>query len=340
MAWLDRLRPGLRPGRKSRRTTPSALKGGLEFITPSVISGWAYHPGVPLQEVCLCIGPNRIAAAPIDVHRADVEQHLGVSGRFAFDLRIAADLPLLDLGGEARVVAIAADGIQSWPLQLMRQPEATALRLQVALRQEFRGLRGHFDGLSPEGQSLHGWCYRLGSSGHSQLWLQVEGLPPRLLTADQLRPGFSQAGHPERCGFRFWLKDWPEAAGRETWTSFDREGKLPLPQVGSVQLPLQASPPPITLAPPTASEPAPESPPLAYPTAPDRSPQTVVSYGTPQASGRSLGNQLQGHWQSLEEFRQLIDQLEGELDQPLPPAGNPQPPLPNSRRSARFRLWR
>jgi hypothetical protein len=284
-----------------------------------VISGWVYHPTVPLSEVSLCLGPHRIAAAPIDVHRSDVEEHLGIPGCFAFDLRIPADLPLLELTADPVVLAIAADGLQSWPLRLMREAEATTLRLQVALRQDYRGLRGHCDGLSPEGQSVHGWCYRLGSAEHASLWLQVEGLPPRPLTADQLRPGFSQAGHPERCGFRYWLKDWPEAAGRQLWFSFDRKGELPLPLVGTLRAPEQPAPLPLTLAEPAVSMPA---RPAARP------------------GDRPIPQQLQDHWQSLEDFRQLIDQLEQQLTQPLPPSGDAQPPLPRSRRSARFRLWR
>ena len=325
MAWLDRLRPG----RKSRRPPSSPLRGGIEFITPSLISGWVYHPEVPMRQVTLCMGEHRLADAAIDGHRADVEQHLGVSGRFAFDLTIPVDLPLLELAGPIQLLASADTAAPTWRLALIREAEATDLRLQLALRQEFRGLRGHFDGLSPEGQSLHGWCYRQGSSGHSHLWLQVEGLQPRLLTADQLRPGFSMAGHPERCGFRFWLKDWPEAAGRRAWTSFDRNGELPLPQVGHLVLPQQATPLPISLAPSPAVALAPSNPQGM----PAESPLS-------QPTGRRLTNQLQDHWQSLEAFRSLIDQLEQELDQPLPPAGSPAPTLPSSRRSARFRLWR
>ena len=330
MAWLDRLLPG----RNSRRPAVSPLKGGLEHITPSVISGWVHHPGLPLREVSLCIGPNRIAAAPIDVHRADVEAHLGLSGRFAFDLRIPADLPLLEMTAEPVLMAISADGLQSWPLRLMREAEATTLRLQVALRQDLRGLRGHCDGLGPDGQSVHGWCYRLGNAEHASLWLQVEGLQPRPLTADQLRPGFSQAGHPERCGFRFWLKDWPDAAGRRLWVSFDRNGELPLPQVGSLRAPQQAAPLPMALAEPAAAMSAPP-----FPIPPSTNPATFT-LAAPRPAERAITQQLQDHWQSLEQFRQLIDQLEQDLAKPLPPAGDAQPPLPRSRRSARFRLWR
>lgn len=289
------------------------LRGGLETITPTLLAGWVHHPSIPFAEVRLVCGPHLIGQARIEGHRPDVEAHLGLPGPFGFAMEIAEDLPLVELRDPPQFLAITADGSARVPLcKLGSTPAATTEWLQLALRPEFRGLRGHFDGLAPGEQAVHGWCHRA-DGGLASIWLHAAGLEPRQLDCSEYRPGMGSQGHPDQCGFFLPLEAWPEAAGKEIWASHDREGKLRLPQNHSVVMPLVVS----DLMPSPAREQSLRlEPELVLPT--------------------SVPDDLRHHWETLEQFRRLLDRLEAE-----PPSISPaQPGSPLSSRSARFRLWR
>ena len=44
------------------------------------------------------------------------------------------------------------------------------------------------------------------------------------------------AGNPPHCGFCFSLHEWPEVRVHQVYVSFDREGDLPRPSLGLVQI--------------------------------------------------------------------------------------------------------
>ena len=213
------------------------LKGGIELISPSLIAGWVHHPHHTLFDVRLLAGPHLLAKAPIDQSRPDVEEALQTKGLFGFQLKIPADFPLLRFEAPLLVLAISADGSQRFPLFYNGSRSTTQERLRSALEPERRGLQGHFDGLTPDGSQLHGWCSMAGGREPVKVWLQAQDLQPRELICQQLRPGMAHEGHAEACGFSLAIADWPEAAGATIWATYDREGLLHLPQRSHVRLP-------------------------------------------------------------------------------------------------------
>jgi hypothetical protein len=312
------------------------VRGGIDLITPSLVSGWVQHPDLQLVEVRLLVGQHLFAQALIQEPRPDVEEHIGVRGHFGFRLVIPADLPLLSPDEEPRLLALTADGSQRLPLTLQGDPAATVSRLRAALAPQNRGLRGHFDGFSADGTALQGWCYRP-TGGVATVWLQADGLPPHACTCDQYRPGMAEQGHSEWSGFSLPLNEWPEAAGHQVWASFDEAGELRLPQPTLVELPRlrQFHQDQALQFPPRvgATAPAQASAPLAAP----------VQAAAPLVADPG-GVDLQAHWQALEHFRQLLDRLEAEVQEGefaslQASAQTSLPSLPSSR-SARFRLWR
>ena len=279
--------------RKEADESAKALQGGIELITPSLIAGWVHHPDCLLSDVRLLAGPHLLAQARIDHYRSDVEDHLQLKGQFGFELEIPSDLPLLLIEATPIVLALSADGSRRFPLSLIGARSSTQARLTTALQPDMRGLRGHFDGLSPDGTRVHGWCYKVGGREPSQVWLQTKDLPPRPLICDERRPGMANQGHPETCGFSLSLADWPEAAGAMLWVTYDQEGVLRLPQAAPVQVPPRSTSA-ATLIIREAEENILSQPDLEEP-APHRG-------ANPE------------HWQALESFRRYLDGLEGELD--------------------------
>jgi hypothetical protein len=213
----------------------------IDLITPSQVIGWVSHTELPLSEVSLFQGTQLIATASINIARPDVAERLARPGAFGFQLNIPDSHPDPCSGEPLRLLAMTADGSFSFPLFLPQDGgELTAERFSVALAPVRRGLRGHFDGLSLDGQVLHGWCYSR-SLESATVWLQAEGLAPRELSCNLDRPGMAAQGHEETCGFALPLHLWPEAAGRQVWASFDAAGQLRLPPLQPVQLPLEHS---------------------------------------------------------------------------------------------------
>lgn len=333
---------------RRRKASPSgaekALQGSLELVTPTLLSGWVFHPSADLSEVRLVSGTRLIATAPIAVERPDVNAHLGHSGCFGFALALPDDRPDPVAGEPLRLLALSADGGARFEIRLAGAAAAsTEMRLRAALAPALKGLRGHFDGLSPDGRELQGWCY--GQHGSvATVWLQAEGLAPRALHCTQHRPGMAAQGHVEDCGFSLPVHAWPEAAGRSVWASFDEAGGLRLPQPAPLRLAaaFDASEPAVPPLPDSQAPVADGQPAEAAALTPVALPTVVDS-----PSLAELPLEFQAHWQALEDFRSLIDRLEVQVQQAeqaaysasLPPSP-PAPPPPLRSRSARFRLWR
>ncbi len=269
------------------------LQGGIELITPSLITGWAYHPHHAFSDVRLLAGPHLLAQARIDHSRPDVEDHLQKKGLFGFQLEIPQDLPLVRIEATPQVLALSADGSQRFALFLIGSRSSTQQRLLAALEAERRGLRGHFDGLTPDGRRIHGWCYKLGGRAPAKVWLQSSDLAPRELICQQLRPGMASQGHVDACGFSLAVADWPEAAGATVWATFDPEGLLRLPQASPVRLPTR-------------------EPLNATVVVRKREPEALLPSA---AEAPAVHRESQGeHWQALDGFRHFLDSLEKELD--------------------------
>ncbi|MEB3156540.1 MAG: hypothetical protein VKO26_03795, partial [Cyanobacteriota bacterium] len=230
-----------------------------------MLSGWVHHPHHALCDVRLLAGPHLLAQVRIDHPRPDVEEELQKKGLFGFQLEIAADLPLLRFEAPPLVLALSADGSQRFPLSFIGAPSTTQALLLAALDPERRGLRGHFDGLTPDGSQLHGWCYKAGEREPAKVWLRARDLPPREVLCQGMRPGMAGEGHVEACGFQLAIADWPEAAGGTVWATFDAEGLLRLPQIAPVQLPPVERPQPPSLLP--------EREPLAFSSQPNEAPE-------------------------------------------------------------------
>ncbi|MEB3317347.1 MAG: hypothetical protein VKO39_04325 [Cyanobacteriota bacterium] len=271
-----------------------ALQGGIELITPSLIAGWAYHPDCALSDVRLLAGPHLLAQARIDQLRADVEEHLQAKGAFGFELEIAPDLPLFRIDAAPLVLVLSADGSQRFPLSFLGARSSTQERLTTALQPELRGLRGHFDGLTPDGTRIHGWCYKVDGHEPARIWLHAKDLPPRPLICDERRPGMAHQGHSDICGFGLAVSDWPEAAGSTLWATYDAEGVLRLPQAAPVNLP------PLAETPATLAVREEQRPAIPHSAAPE------------ELLAHPAGNAE--HWQALDSFRRYLDGLERELD--------------------------
>ena len=207
------------------------LQGGLESITPTLLSGWVFLPSIDISTVKLLLGPHLIAQSFVNLARPDVEAHLGIRGCFGFKIIIPDDFPQVEFNLEPSVIAMSTDGIHHVSLSLLdkKRAQLTTKILRAAIHPARRGLHGHFDGLSPMGDLLHGWSYQVGKRLIS-VWLHADGLQSKELTCDHHLPDIDFTCFNGNCGFAMPLNSWSEAFGKVVWASFDEEGLLRLTQ--------------------------------------------------------------------------------------------------------------
>jgi hypothetical protein len=275
-----------------------------------------------LVDVRLLLGPHLIAQALVAEPRPDVATHLGLEGNFGFRLTIPeTPCPFPD-ADHPRVVALSGDGSVHVDLPLISRKGSLQTLLQAALHQELRGLQGHLDGLTSDGEALHGWCIRHGSTLPARVWLQAEGLEPFEMVCNNERPGMSLNGLPDASGFLVVAVDRPELVGRSLGVSYDKEGLLPLPS--SCQLPVCLNP---RISGSHSMVQFPES-------------STPVAVESGQMLSMAPSSDLQDYWDQLEEFRLLLDQIESGIEQARQADQLASLLTSRRRRSARFRLWR
>lgn len=210
---------------------PTELLGCLDFIGPSLVSGWALHCNRPVQQVRLTAGGHLLAAAPCTQQRPDVAAEQGGDGQVGFVLTIDEQLPLVRFDGPHALVAFDADGNRLGEV-CHGQGEGISRRLlAAALDPALRGRVGHCDGFAAEGACLTGWAHQ-GRRGPCGIWLQRPGHSPIPVACDQPRADILRQGQALACGFRVaWPEPGsPEAAGLRL--TFDPQGLLPLPGQG------------------------------------------------------------------------------------------------------------
>ena len=98
----------------NKRKSNYGLKGGIDTVTPSYISGWIYMSDCKFDEIRLLIGENLVAKANINRYRKDVCEFLNEEGCFGFQLTLEDLIPLNCIDLKPKIIAKTPDrlGIQ------------------------------------------------------------------------------------------------------------------------------------------------------------------------------------------------------------------------------------
>lgn len=309
----------------SNESLPKGLAGGIDLVTPSMVNGWVWHPQCSLYDVRLLSGGKLLSTTKIDIHRNDVEEKVGARGNFGFSLKLPVNTEIGDLSGDLQLLALTSDGSSRFPLSCMKDKGSTQSLLKTALDPMYLGMEGNFDGPTTDGGlTVTGWCFQsLKPSIVCTVYLQVEGMTPIPLTCNQQRPGFSQLGFPEHCGFSFRLPDLMgsgEFTGKRLRVTFDQSGLLELPEASQSFVP---SPSDFGQLP--ASKPSNLS-------VSSQSASETLEVHTPTMHSRIPD--LAKYRSELEEFKQLCDVFEREITTRIQ-----QETFSKSKRSRLFPKW-
>lgn len=222
-----------------RKNTTNNSMGGIEFISPGLITGWVYSKKINLYKVKLFIDDELISSTLINKPRQDVNNAYGLSGYYGFALKIGSNS--LNLKNSSKVKLFAVDFEEELKVEigLLSNPELTQQKLSALFKSNIFGAEGHFDGINDCGK-ITGWAYRKGQKEPLHVWLQGNGLDPYKLLCNKFRLEMGAKNLPSNTGFELDLNDLPDFWNEKNISiSFDIAGKYLLPQKEQFKVPMK-----------------------------------------------------------------------------------------------------
>ena len=222
-----------------RRNTTSNSMGGIEFISPGLISGWVYSKKINFYKVKLIIDEELISSSLINKPRQDVNNAYGLSGFYGFELKIGSNP--LDFKNSSQVKLFAVDFKEEskFEICLLSNPELTQQKLSALFKSNIFGAEGHFDGINDFGK-ITGWAYRKCQKEPLYVWLQGNGLDPYKLICNKFRLEMDEKNLASKTGFELDLNDLPDAWNEKNISiSFDIAGEYLLPQKEQFKVPMK-----------------------------------------------------------------------------------------------------
>ena len=277
-----------------RKLIPNTF-GGIENISPGLISGWVCEENSNFTQVKLVSGNIVLAVANIDQIRTDVNELYDFQESPGFVIYLPVELPQIDFSKEIKVIAEDPNLNKSVQLYLLKKKKSTNQVLNDILNSELLGTVGNIDGYNDK-YKIHGWVAKKGQLTPSYVWLQASGMTPLMFLANEIRANTKERGYTEKSGFSIFIDELPKTwSGKHVFCSFDKEGNFPLPSLFTIVLPENSS----TLD-------------LKELNIDDN--VTVINNKNFEKNISSAPAEHKDHWRSLENFRLYLEKIEEEID--------------------------
>lgn len=217
------------------RKSNSFLEGGIDFISPTKISGWVFSKKINFTEIRLISNEELISRTDIDEEREDIVKKFGVKGNTGFSINLMNITKEINIDNMS-FIAMSFDGKYSVEISFLTKPKTNLKKLEKILNSGLIGLDGHFDGLTQEG-ILHGWAAKVNEEKPISVWLCSKNTNPIEVKCDQEHGGLENLKINKKCGFLLdsnYLDDvWID---KEVWFTFDEKGEYILPQEKIVKI--------------------------------------------------------------------------------------------------------
>ena len=277
-----------------RKLVPNTF-GGIEIITPGLISGWVCEEKAIYTQVKLVIGETVLTKANIDQIRSDVNELHDFQDTPGFVIHLPVELPKIDFSNEIKVIAEDPDLNKTVQLYLLNKKKNTMQILSDIFKSKLLGTVGNIDGYNDK-YKINGWVAKKSQPNPSNVWLQASGMTPLMFLASEIRPDIKEKGYPEKCGFSIFIDELPRTwTGKHVFCTFDKEGNFPLPSLFKIVLPEYSS----TL----------DLKELNI----DHN-VSIINNKNFERNISSAPSELKDHWRSLENFRLYLEKIEEEID--------------------------
>ena len=193
--------------------------GWIEIHTSNYLIGWVYIAGKKLNEIKAFYQNVEIGRAIIDQSRDDVNEKLGISVNTGFKLPIKSGSSIINF---SKLLFQVSDGSNCFFIKIKFLNKFKTL---PKIKSTFN--QGNVDGYESINY-ISGWALK--SCGDNNIWMQAIGKNPIEIKCDKYRDDLDK-GELLNCGFQFSISNLDKTyLDKEIWFTFDKEGKLRIPQ--------------------------------------------------------------------------------------------------------------
>ena len=203
------------------------IKGGIDFISSSYLSGWVYSEKFKIKSIRLYSEKKILTEKKLDILRKDINKKFLVQGKFGFEIDLYYEF-LSKYNSKIQVKALLEGG-REVKLTYINNRKYTDKYLRYCFSGSHLGMVGNIDTYDPQNNYLRGWAYNKSNneSKSSIVWLQCEGLSPIMLKCNKFRGDLGKDGIPNNCGFKLNLSSLPEYFfEKKIILTFDIEGRF------------------------------------------------------------------------------------------------------------------
>ncbi len=268
--------------------------GCIDHISPTFISGWATSEE-GILEVKLMLGNNILASTKLDVYREDVNKAKKISGSNGFKFILNFELPRLNWKENLQVLAINTK-YEYESLNYINNKRNTEEIIKQILNSDYRGVEGHIDGIKEDGL-IHGWAYNKDQLESTKIWMHYNNVDnPYPIICSEIRNISLLSDKPLQCGFTIDPCSLPyDWNGKEIWCCYDKTGIYKIPQIESIKIPeLSKVYNKIDILKEEIND--------------------ISNFSYLNEIGDINDEEIKNKWKELEEFRELLDVVEEQLN--------------------------
>tara|TARA_A100001015_G_scaffold159072_1_gene176726 strand:- start:2640 stop:3560 length:921 start_codon:yes stop_codon:yes gene_type:complete len=206
------------------------LYGGIEKVFPNKITGWLFCTKNKINELNLYIGPHLISKSIINMERKDVSDKYNCQIRCGFEIKIPAELPIIDLSQDIKLIASISNK-KDFEIKCL-EPEIDHKELiRQLIKTNLNGACGHFDGEN-DSHNYTGWAAKPNNSRILSVWLHCKKKEPLEVRCSKFRNDLEKAKVKSNSGFEIKSDEIPiDWVGKTIGCTFDEKGIFDLPQL-------------------------------------------------------------------------------------------------------------
>ena len=206
------------------------FKGGIDYITPSYISGWLFRlNSKAVHDIFLISGNDLLSVGRVNIIRNDVSELFNLNFSCGFHLLFPEELPPLNSINNPRVIAIDIKDSVFFTLKLFRSSRSTFNNLSSILgNKELYGYDGLVEGVN--NGNIIGWVGKRYLTTNPIIWIQSKSNNPQKILCSHLIDSSSGPSYIKRYGFNFNLNTYSLNSRKQIiGLSFDKEGEFMIP---------------------------------------------------------------------------------------------------------------
>lgn len=219
-------------------------QGGVEFVSPSLISGWIYSEKTNYNEIRILFGPYLVASAKVNIYRQDVSSAINKEGNFGFCFEldnIDKECYKYTQSYTPKLIAYNADLTSKIEVQSISKKENLIETINTIFQEKIVGSDGHVDGyasLNNNNNEIIGWAINRVNESLIFIWMLSSDRKLKMkIECNNYRGDIDSSGMINECGFIVRIEDLDNSwINKNVNFFFDEKGLFPLPGKNEISI--------------------------------------------------------------------------------------------------------